>query len=155
MCTLTETQDGHTSTVRVTVSGPGHVTIPGNGAATADFVDTYTTVPGKLRVEKTIDGPGAGRQGTVRIQVSCDGTVLPDWVIPAGSRAGTRAHIFGNLAAGSICTVNETSDGHSSMIRVTVTGDGQRVPIAANATATAKLTDRYTIFVPPPPPFTG
>jgi hypothetical protein len=141
--------------VRVTVSGPSHVTIPGNGAATADFVDTYTTVPGRLRVEKTIDGPGAGRQGTVRIQVSCDGQVLPDWVIPAGSGAGTRAHTFGNIAAGSICTVNETSNGQTSTIFVTVTGNGQRASIAANATATVKLTDRYRIFVPPPPPFTG
>ncbi len=42
--------------------------------------------PGSLAVTKTIDGPAAGTQGDIVINVVCDGEVLqPPFVIPAGT----------------------------------------------------------------------
>ncbi len=48
-------------------------------SATADFFDT-----GSLHVSKVVTGAAAGLQSEVRIAVTCDGTALPDFVIPAG-----------------------------------------------------------------------
>ena len=63
-CTVTETADGHTSTVSVVVDGSGQtVSVPAGEIAEADISDTYGLVPGQLEVTKTIAGPAAGQQG--------------------------------------------------------------------------------------------
>ncbi len=64
-CVVTETTDGHTSTVSVDVTGsPARpATIPGGGAGAATISDTYSFTFGSLLVRKTIAGPGAGEQG--------------------------------------------------------------------------------------------
>ena len=51
---------------------------------------------------------GAGAQGAVTISVSCSGTALPDFVVPANSPAGTVFRSYTGIAAGSTCTVTET-----------------------------------------------
>ena len=58
--------------------------VPGGGSATLHITDTYTHATGSLVVTKTIDGPAAGSQGEVKISVTCGGTALADFVIPAG-----------------------------------------------------------------------
>ena len=70
--------------------------------------------PGELTVTKTIAGPAAGQQGAITISVSCSGTALPDFVIPAGAPAGTLSRSYPGIAAGSTCTVTETGNGASS-----------------------------------------
>ncbi len=144
-CSVTETVDGHTSTVAVAVSGSGQeVTIPANGTATATVTDTYTDVPGSLVVNKTITGNAAGKQGQVTIGVTCSGTALPDFVIPAGVDAGTVSKSYTGIAAGSSCTVTESADGHTSTVSVAQTGSGQQVTVPAAGAATATVTDTYS-----------
>jgi hypothetical protein len=135
--------------VGVAVSGDRQATVSGSGATTATLVDTYTGAPGTagaLTVTKTITGDGARSQGVVRIAVSCGGVPQPDFVIPAGTAAGTVSHTYSGIAAGTTCTVTEAADGHSSSVDVAVTGSPQTVTVPAGETATAALTDRYTMI---------
>ena len=118
VCTVTETADGSTSTVAVTTTGsPQDVTIPAGDAAAAEITDTYAPAPGSLTVTKTIAGPAAGSQAAVTIHAVCDGTALtPDFVIHAGTAAGTTSHTYDDVPAGATCTVTETVDGSSSTV---------------------------------------
>ena len=144
-CTVTETVDGHTSTVAVAISGSGQeVTAPANGTATAALTDTYTDVPGSLVVNKTITGNAAGKQVQVTIGVTCGVTALADFVIPAGADAGTVSKTYTGITAGSSCTVTESADGHTSTVSVTQIGSGQQVNVPAAGAATATVTDTYT-----------
>jgi Domain of unknown function (DUF5979) len=95
-------------------------------------------------VTKNIAGDGAGQQGEISILVACGGPANNfAFIIPAGQAAGAVKRSFDNLPAGSVCTVTETADGHTSSAPVVVSGSGQTVTVAANATATANLTDTY------------
>lgn len=115
--------------------------------STAQFLPS-----GKLVVNKTIAGPAAGSQGQVVIHVDCDdGVARRDFVIPAGTPAGTKSRIYGRIAAGTKCTVLETSNGSVVGTDVTVTGDGQEVTIPAGGTKTIDISDTYTA-VPSPGP---
>ena len=145
-CTVTEAQDGSSATVTVVTLpvGPISVTVPPGDEITADITDTYSNAPGALVVNKTIAGPSAGSQGQVTISVECDGTSLPDFVIPAGTAAGTVSMTYPAIAAGSQCTVSETQDGSTSTVDVTITGDGQTVAIPAGSTATVGITNTYS-----------
>ncbi len=113
VCTVTETQDGHTSTVAVTISGDGQqVTIPAGGTAAVDLTDTYTFLPGSLVVKKSIEGPAAGEQGPVTITVTCDGTALePVFSIPTNAPAGIQTKQYDDIPAGSVCTLGEPDGG--------------------------------------------
>ena len=107
--------------------------------ATAEFLP-----PGSLVVKKTIAGPAAGSQGQVVIHVACnDGVVRPDFVIPAGTPAGTTSHTYEHIPAGTMCTVIETSNGSVLGTDVVVTGDGQQVTIPSGGRETVDVTDTY------------
>ncbi len=144
-CVVNETATGQTSPVTVTVKGsPQTVTMPAGGAAVASITDSYGAAPGSLLVTKTISGALAGHQGAITIHVVCDGTaVSPDFVIPAGRRAGTVSHNFDGIPAGSVCTVTETRDGASATVMATVTGNGQKVTVPAGKVVAASLMDVY------------
>ncbi len=152
VCTSTETVDGHTSTVSVVVEGsPATTTMPptaaDDGAANA-IVDVYGPADGSLLVTKGIAGAEAGHQGPVTIHVVCDGTALsPDFVIPAGTPAGTLTHSFDGVPAGSVCTVSETADGATSTVTVIVTGDNQEVTVPAGHVVVVGLIDVYETAV--------
>ena len=74
-CTVTETVDGHTSTVSVVVEGSGQtVEVPPGDIVEADVTDTYGLLPGQLEVTKTIAGTEAGSQGAVTIHTECTDT---------------------------------------------------------------------------------
>ena len=66
VCAVTETVNGSTSTVGVTVSGSGQDhTILSGSPVTANIIDTYSYLPGSLTVNKVIAGlsrrqPGSG-----------------------------------------------------------------------------------------------
>jgi hypothetical protein len=144
-CTVTETADGHTSAVWVIVSGsPYTTTIPPGGAGAAHITDTYGPRPGSLLVTKTIGGPLAGQQGRVRIHVVCNGTALsPDFVIAPRTPAGSVSHSFDGIAAGSLCTVSETSDGATATVTATVAGNNQRVMVPAGEVSAVNVADVY------------
>jgi hypothetical protein len=147
-CTVNETQNGATSTVSVvTVGGNQTVAIPPRDEVVANITDTYylaPPVPGELTVTKTVTGPAAGQQGAVTISVSCNGAPQPDFVIPAGTPAGTVSRSYSGIAAGSTCTVTETGNGASSTVLVVTEGSPQTVDISANGTAVANVTDTYS-----------
>jgi Domain of unknown function (DUF5979)/Thioester domain len=143
-CTVTETVDGHTSTVSVVVAGSPHTTtIPAGGSAAVNITDTYGFAPGSLLVTKNIAGPSAGHQGPVTIGVVCDGVAQPDFVIGAGTGAGTVTHSFDDIPAGSVCTVTETTDGSTATVIVDITGNGQSVTIPAGTVVPVSLMDVY------------
>jgi Domain of unknown function (DUF5979)/Thioester domain len=115
--------------------------------ATGEFLPS-----GRLIVTKTIAGAAAGSQGQVVVHVDCDdGVVRRDFVIPAGSPAGTTSRTYGHIAAGTTCTVTETSNGSVVGTDVVVTGDGQEVTIPAGGNRTVRVTDTYSA-VPTPAP---
>ena len=115
--------------------------------ATAEFLPS-----GELVVQKTIAGPGAGSQGQVVIHVDCDdGVSRRDFIIPAGTPAGTTSHTYRHIAAGTTCTVTETSNGSVVGTDVVVTGDGQEVTIPAGGQKTVDVTDTYTPIPTPSP----
>ncbi|HUA45198.1 MAG TPA: DUF5979 domain-containing protein [Solirubrobacteraceae bacterium] len=108
--------------------------------ATAEFVPS-----GSLVVGKTIAGDAAGSQAQVVIHVDCDdGVARRDFVIPAGTSAGTTSRTYRHIAAGTTCTVIETSNGEVVGTNVVVTGDGQEVTIPAGGREHVQITDTYT-----------
>jgi Domain of unknown function (DUF5979)/Thioester domain len=144
-CVVTETANGANSTTSVVVTGsPDTVTIPPGGMGAAHITDTYGAVDGSLLVTKTIAGPRAGHQGPVTIHVTCDGVAQsPDFVIPAGTKAGSVSHSFNGIPAGSVCTVVETADGGTAKVVATVTGNNQSVTVPAGKVASVELSDVY------------
>jgi Domain of unknown function (DUF5979) len=144
-CSVTETVDGHTTTVAVAISGNGgQVTIPVAASVTAAITDNYTDVPGTLVVNKTITGDAAGAQGQVTIGVTCGATPLPDFVIAGGTAAGSESKTYSGIPAGAVCTITETADGHTSTVSVSASGGSQQVTIPAGGAVSANLTDNYS-----------
>ena len=115
-----------------------------NGSATATLTDTYEFTPGQLTVTKRIEGPAAGQQDPVSIEVFCGGQQLdPVFEVPAGA-TGEQAQTYTGIPAGTECTVVETQDGRNATVDVTVQGRSQEVSVSAGGTATAEVTDTYT-----------
>ncbi len=144
-CVVTETTNGATSAVSVVVAGSPHTTTirPGGSGATT-ITDTYGATPGSLLVTKTIAGSSAGHQGPVTIHVTCDGTaVSPDFVIAAGTPAGSVSHSFDGIPAGSKCTVTETADGATTRVMATVSDNGQQVTVPAGKVVPVNVMDVY------------
>lgn len=151
VCSVTAIEDGHTSTVIVTVVGDGdEVDVPSGGHVTAHLTDTYEhvpDVPGELLVSKTISGPAAGQQGAVTIAVTCalDGTQnLSEQIhIPAGTPAGTTEHAFTHIPVGSVCTVLEIHNGQTDTVTATVIGNDQHVTVSGTEAVAAGIVDIY------------
>ncbi|MGA8719162.1 MAG: thioester domain-containing protein [Solirubrobacteraceae bacterium] len=143
-CTVTETVDGHTSTVSVDVVGSGQtVSVPAGDIAEADISDTYGLVPGQLEVTKSITGPLAGQQGPIVIHTVCNGTALsPDLVIPPGA-TGDHSQMYSNIPTPASCVVTETVDGATSTVSVVVTGSPDTVTIPPGGSGSAQITDTY------------
>ena len=144
-CSVTETVNGTTTAVAVTVVGSGQlVTVPAGGFVIAGVTDTYTFNPGSLLVTKTIGGPAAGQQGAVTITVTCNvGPPLEPFIIPAGTPAGSVSRRYDNLPGNAVCTVLETADGSAPAVGVIKGGSGEQVTIPPAGTATAGVTDTY------------
>ena len=143
-CKVTETVDGHTSSVSVDVDGSGQtVSVPAGDIAEADISDTYGLAPGQLEVTKSIAGPLAGQQGQVVIHTVCNGTALsPDLVIPPGA-TGDHSQMYSNIPTPASCVVTETADGATSTVSVVVTGSPDTVTIPAGGSGAAHITDTY------------
>ena len=147
VCTVVETQDGHTPTVGVARSGPSQVTIPRNDTATEDLTDTYET--GDLVVDKLIDGDVAGHEGAITVLVSCTApngatTDLPNFDIAAGA-TGNQSNTYTGIAGGSTCTATESPDGTTSTVTLDTNGTiPQTVTVAEDGTGTADVSDTYS-----------
>jgi hypothetical protein len=155
-CTVTETSNGSVVGTDVLVTGDGQeVTIPAGGHETVDITDTYTPIPtptpSSLLVTKTIAGPLAGQQGPVTIQVVCNGTTFPPFNIAAGTASGSYTQSFGPVAAGSVCTVTEITDGGTSTVTAIVSGNGQSVTIPAGEVVPVNVIDVYELGPSPAP----
>jgi hypothetical protein len=146
-CRVVETADGRTPSINVRVAGSGGtVTIPSGGSITVPLSDTYDT--GSLIVNKTITGDAAGQQGAVTISVACNaGPAQPDFVIPAGTAAGTVSASYTGILAGAVCNITETANGATATITVVTQGSPQAVTLGAGGTGTADIVDVYD-FVP-------
>ena len=138
--------------VDVTGSPARPATIPGGGAGAATISDTYSFTSGSLLVRKTIVGPGAGQQGPITIHTHCNGTALsPNFVIPAGTPAGSFSKGYDGIPAGSVCTVTEIADGSTDTITATVSGNGQKVTVPAGNVVPVNVVDAYELTPVPSP----
>ena len=141
-CTGTETPNGSTDTVFVTIAaGPLPVIVPPGASVTASVTDTYQDAVVSVTVEKTIAGPAAGQQARIVIRTRCGDQTLPDFVIPAGEDAGTQSRTYRGLTPGEPCTVRELEDGGTDSIAVETSGDQEvTVPVIGTATAHLRVT---------------
>jgi hypothetical protein len=146
-CVSTETANGQTSGVSAAVIGsPQTTTIPPGGSGAAHITDSYGPAAGSLLITKTIAGRLAGHQGPITIHVVCNGSPLsPDFVIAAGTPAGSVSQSFDGIPAGSVCTVAETTNGATATIAAIVSGDNQTVTIPAGKVFPVNLIDVYTL----------
>jgi hypothetical protein len=144
-CVVTETADGHTDTVEVTVAVAGSPAVVDSGATSVvHVVDDYRWVPGVLTVSKVITGPRAGQQGEARLRTVCDGvTLTPDIVVSAGHPAGTVSHTYTGVPGTALCTVTEIADGSNASTSVTIEGDGSSATVPPAGSSTLTVTDRY------------
>jgi Domain of unknown function (DUF5979) len=144
VCTITETTDGSTDTVIVTVSGDGQtVTIPAGTGVAVSLIDVYdegspsegedvepdspvVDATGSLTVIKDITGPVARHHGPIAILVSCGGPLEEFTLdIPAATGPGSVTRHFDNIPAGLRCTVTETATGGTSTVSAAVIGGHQ------------------------------
>jgi hypothetical protein len=102
--------------------------------ATADFFDTAS-----LTVTKDVAGAAAGLQSDVHITVTCGGTDLDDFVIPAGTK-GTVSTTYDDVPAPATCDVTETVDGVNSAVTVSTTNATQVVDLPQTDTPNDPVT---------------
>ena len=105
-------------------------------------------LPVPLVVEKVIDGPAAGTQGQVVVEVACDSGSTATWTIPAGTASPPPFTVDG-LRSGTTCTVTETVDGSRPGLAVTVDPPGSQTVVVGGTGAVARITNTYS--EPPPP----
>ncbi len=114
---------------------------------------------GSLVVRKTLTGAGAQYQGAITIQVSCTQSgQQPDFVIPAGTVAGSQSRSYTGLQPGESCTVTETSNGSNDRVTVVVDGLPTTVTIAAVGAGTlpsVDVTDTIDFVATPTPTATA
>jgi hypothetical protein len=159
-CTVAEIVDGSSDSVTATVSGSGQTVVvadetvvpvnvinlygaPGEPAA-AGYLSAVSAAGGFLRVNKTIAGPAAGRQGSAIIKVSCGGP-LHAYVfrIRAGTRARTVSRAFSELSPGDHCTVTETKTGGTGSVGVVTTRTRRTVTIPSSGGVTVAFRDSF------------
>jgi hypothetical protein len=160
VCTVADIVNGGSDAVPTTVSGSGQtVVVPGGTVigvtvtnlhgsraevAAAGYGAGDTGAAGYLRVTKRIDGPAAGRQGTITIKVSCGG---PEHAyvfrIPARTRARTVSRAFPELSPGDRCIVSETQTGGTGSVRVVTNRTRRTVTIPSRGGAIVALRDSF------------
>lgn len=150
-CTVTETGNGGAASVTYAVTS-GSTTA---SSATANMTDGNTTTvtitnhfnppppPGALEVDKVVSGSGAGTGGPFVVDVNCGGshTTL--------TFTGSGTQTVSPIAAGTSCTVTETSSSGATSVSYTV-GNGApgatppSVVIGSGQTATVTVTNTFT-----------
>ncbi|MCR2783990.1 MULTISPECIES: DUF5979 domain-containing protein [unclassified Microbacterium] len=136
-CTVTEPTTGATTEVGVTTDAPQTGTMVDAGIALT-VTNTVELNPGALNVVKVINGTGAGQQSAISLSVTCGNGLAETFDIPAGAAAGEYARTFGDLPAGTECTVAEREAGGNSSVSVAA-DDPVTVTIAPGAITDARL----------------
>jgi hypothetical protein len=124
----------------------------------AQSAEVTTTVSAALQlfdtaslvVSKSIAGPGAGVQDAITITVSCNGTALPDFVIPAGA-TGSQTKTYAGIPTPSTCTITETANGANGSVSVVTVGAPQTVTLPADESPNdvvdaQPITDTYDLL---------
>jgi TQXA domain-containing protein len=143
-CRVTETADGATAKVTVTVVGNGRrATVPAGRVVAVSLMDVYTATPGFLRVTKTIAGPAARLHGRIAILAACGGRNVFAFRIPARTRARVVSRTFAGLRARARCRVIEVVAGRTHRVALVAARRHRRVTIRANGSVTAHLIDRF------------
>ena len=147
VCTVSEPVTGSTTEVTVTPVLPDPVTITADGPNVLDISNTVELNPGSLLVTKTISGSGAGLQSDVVIQVQCgDGLLDEQFVIPAGTTAGTFTQLYEGIPAGILCRISEPTSGANEDVTVesSLTGEVTILP------GTTQAADVANVYAPVP-----
>ncbi|MCC3297990.1 DUF5979 domain-containing protein [Arthrobacter caoxuetaonis] len=148
-CAVTESLTGETDQIAVEVDLPDSVVIAPGGTGTATVTNTYTEKPGIITVYKNFEGPAAGSQEAVEIQVTCtlDGATVFEETFQGPAQV--TSPVFGrylNVPAGAACAVTELEDGSTPAILVeTDLSDPFTVPAGGEVEAT--VINTYT-FAP-------
>ena len=151
-CTVSEHPDGSNSAADVvaTFDPSRTVEIPPGGEATVHVTDDFTHNPGKLIVDKSINGAAASHRDAITVHASCTGdpSRSGSWTIPAGQTPAQAGfpHTITGIPAHAICTVSEHPDGSNSAAHVVATFDPSRsVEIPPGGEATVHVTDDFTL----------
>ncbi|MFZ3454755.1 DUF5979 domain-containing protein [Arthrobacter sp. 7Tela_A1] len=121
-CAVTESLTGETEQIAVEVDLPDSVVITAGGTGAATVTNTYTEKPGIITVYKNFEGPAAGSQEAVEIQVTCtlDGATVFEETFQGPAQV--TSPVFGrylNVPAGAACAVTELEDGSTPAVLVT------------------------------------
>jgi TQXA domain-containing protein/LPXTG-motif cell wall-anchored protein len=147
-CTISETTNGDNDFVNVRSMeiNPKTVTIAEDETVQASVANIYDRAYGALQVTKTIAGKGAGSQGTIVVQVTCDDPVFNrKFTIPAGSPANSYPQaVIDGIPAGTRCTVTEPATGENDAVELTgaaiVTPSGTRITDGVTAAIAVRNT---------------
>lgn len=150
-CTITEPTGGDNDQVHQVGSPaiePATVTIVADETQHATVTDTFEQSAGDVEIDKTIKGPGAGKQGEVVIRLDCDvpgGAFDRRFVIEAGAEAGTyRQPVVSGVPAGTHCTVAESTTGENKKVRLAeMTITPRSITVQAGVTSRVSVTDKY------------
>ena len=120
-CTVLETADGSTGNCRRGEEGQRHRGHHPGGSRGDGRPHRHIRVRGAGGQQDDHRSARPGLQGEVRIAVSCNEagtqTTQPDFVIPAGTPAGTVSMSYPNILAGSTCALTETATGATETAR--------------------------------------
>jgi hypothetical protein len=111
---------------------------------------------GGLEVTKRISGPGAGLQGEIVMEVSCEdqaGGIDRQYVLTvvAGSPAGDHPQSVVGIPAGSQCVITEITDGANDQVRAAESViEPVSVIITAGETQIATVLNTYVLCDQPP-----
>ncbi|MBA4866643.1 Cys-Gln thioester bond-forming surface protein [Streptomyces sp. PSKA54] len=149
-CTLTESSDGDNGLVDpTTVIDPSTVTIASEETQQVSITNTYERAVGSLQVDVTIDGPRAGRQGTVVLDLDCDdpdGAFDRQFVVDARAEAGTYDQpLVTGIPTGTRCSVTERDTGENKKAALAggVRIEPPTVTIAEGLTSVINVTHTY------------
>jgi hypothetical protein len=138
-CNVGEPLDGATDQVAVTTVGTGLGVAPTAGVVSV--TNTYTTLPGSIRVQKSVGGPAADQRGPITLVISCDdGTSVTETFGPADVPSDI---VVPDLPAGTVCEVTEPTGGSTASVVATVSGAPQDVVVSPGREVLALVDNRY------------
>ncbi|WP_157902758.1 DUF5979 domain-containing protein [Streptomyces jeddahensis] len=150
VCTISESSDGDNGLVTATTAiEPSTVTIASEETQQVSVTNTYERAVGSLQVDVTIDGPAAGGQGTVVLDLHCDGqdgAFDRQFAVDARAEAGTHEQpVVTGIPTGTRCAVTERDTGENKKVELAggVRIEPAAVTIAEDATSVISVTHTY------------
>ena len=146
-CTVSEPLNGATTTVQVTTTGLGPLTLNPGDALAVTVTDVYEQRPATLLLTKAITGDGAGQQGPIAITADCSDGTTATFPLAAGA-SSTAPFTVSGLPAGTSCTIDEPADGATPAVAVSTSPVLPVTvgPLTAGATGALTITNEYTLL---------